>query len=472
MSYKNKNEVTIKKDMKGMLNNPKTLLKEKIKWLRYFINEEIKRILRLNQLGFYTKGAYENLYILQTAYFKMLDRLDRTKDLLNQHFSTQINKMWLELIDQTIEEEEVEIEEEETIIQTSFQFVIKQIERVIMLDQLPFDKQIDLKLKNVSPQHLINLPEEVERVTILDEKRNPLSEHMLKINHLEGKNKSKEEKNIEYHENRKQFKLIVEIYAADDIHLIPNLEQIDGVLLRVENAYLKNNFIINIEQRLDEYRKIASLIPNKEIIIVLPTQQKLYEFLEIKGGEITNPHELSKHYYMYDMEIYCVNKIGQDHRVKVVFPKVLNDSDYMYYRTIVETGLSLYPKKKMVEIGFSVDNEVVYEYIEYYKPFDFILLDTKELYEDLYEKVETIDFQMFKKEYIHEVREVHQYARSRKKPDYIIGDFINNEDIFKKCIILGFKNFIIDIEKINNYDTIIVEYLKSRGKYKKKIKKQ
>ena len=468
MNYQNKNEVTIKKDMKEMLNNLQTPLKEKIKWLRYFINEEIKRILRLNQLGFYTKGGYENLYILQSTYFKMLDRLDHTRDLLNQHFLTQVNQMWLKLVDETAEEEEVELEEGETVIQTSFQFVIKQIERVIMLDQLPFDQQIELRLKNASPQHLINLPEEIEKMVLLDDIRNPLSEHMIKINHLDKNRRLKEEeKKIERHEKRNQFKLIVEIYAAEDIHLISNLEQLDGVLLRVENAYLKNNFIINVEQRLEEYRKIVSLIPNKEIMIVLPTQQKLYEFLEIKGGEITNPHELSRHYYMYDMEIYCINKIGQDHRIKVVFPKVLNDSDYIYYRTIVENGLSLYPKKKMVEIGFSVDNEVAYEYIEYYKPFDFLLLETKELYEDLYETVETIDFQTFNKEYVHEVREVHQYARSRKKPDYISGDFINNKDIFKKCITLGFKNFIIEIEKIDTYDTIITEHLKSRGKYKK-----
>ena len=97
MNYKNKNEVTIKKDMKEMLNNLQTPLKEKIKWLRYFINEEIKRILRLNQLGFYTKGGYENLYILQSTYFKMLDRLDHTRDLLNQHFLTQVNQMWRRL---------------------------------------------------------------------------------------------------------------------------------------------------------------------------------------------------------------------------------------------------------------------------------------------------------------------------------------------------------------------------------------
>lgn len=455
------------RDMKSTLNNKEKPLKEKIKWLRYFIDEEFRRTIRLNQFGYYTKKGYENIYILQTVYFKMLSHLDHHKTLTNINFEENIDALWDELVLETTIENKYSLLNGRDYLYTSFGFVKKQIERNLMLETLPFEEDTELFLKNVEAQHLLNFPEGVKKVTIEDETIDTLSEHMLKINRVD-KTYELETTKTERHKNRDHFKLIVEIFDAEDIKRIPNLDKIDGVSLNIENIYLRNNFKVNIHQRLAEYEKITKLLPNKELIIFFPRQNKLQQFLEIEDAEITTPFDLSIHYYMYDMEIYCINKIGKEHKIKAVIPKALNEEDYIYYRFIIEKGLKVYPKKKYLEIGFSVDNEVVYEYIDHYKPFEFLCIDMDELYEELYEPEKHLSYETFKKRFMNDIREIHQFSRVRRKPDYIRGSYLNNESIFKKCINLGFRNYIIDMDKIDKYDKILEEHLNTRGKHKKK----
>ncbi|CCV64929.1 hypothetical protein BN85413520 [Alteracholeplasma palmae J233] len=467
MTDKHGNYVVISIDVEELIDKDKTAIKEKKKWIKLVIKREIERLFWLTRLGYYQKNnCINDITVLQEAYNRLMKALDEKEFFKTTNLKEQLFKKWDLIIHEVIKETCVEKTQYNIlsgleIINTSFKRFIYQIERVFMIMQLPYDKIIKLTLKNATPQHIINLPQNIEEINLVDPKEpKELYEFDSNAKYPEEQlvftdNDQLRKEVLYYARKIRKGKIGVELSSIKEIEKIENKDLVDAILIRTENMYLRQNLVVTKKDRIEEYNKIIDAFPGRELIIIFPDQQLIYQYLGIEEDARLHPHILSRHYSMYELELYCINEISKNCNVKVVFPSITNDQDYIFYRHLIESSLKLYPYEQLLEVGIMIDNEVVYEYLKHYKPFDFLILDTKKLYNELYEEKDYINLSEFKNDFMNEVREIHQHSRLRNKPDYIMGKLLKNKEILLKTFKMGYKNFIITVDCLNEYNQLI-----------------
>lgn len=253
------------------------------------------------------------------------------------------------------------------------------------------------------------------------------------------------------------FKFGLEI---NDFQMIEKYKKLkpNFVIINPEIAYLTTFGLAIKESRIKFYKLLYEAYPDAEIILNLPRLDVLYNFHQLNLDFILDEQNFIKHYLMYNIEIEAFASIFNE-KCKISIPSLNDDLQFRVLKEQIKYWFKL-NKTKINAIGMSIETDSAYDYMEYYKKFDFSIIELDRLYEEI---------NMFddKKEFFSDVSYINQKLKIRKKEVYLIGKDLRDPLILEKLVKRGFKNFTIIGELYENFCEIVTNYNNSRGKYKK-----
>lgn len=253
------------------------------------------------------------------------------------------------------------------------------------------------------------------------------------------------------------FKIGIEINDFNDLKNKKNTD-VDFILIQPENAYIKSQGLINLEERINFYKSLYEAYKESEIILELPKLDILYAYHFEDSDYTMDKQNFLRHYYMFIKELEAATQI-HNRNLKISIPNLAYDKDFKELKKQIHYWLKIL-KRDYPLIGFTIETEASYDYSEFYKKFDFVCIDLDRLFEE-------ISLSDNKDYFYKDVSYLNQLMKIRKKEVYLIGKDISNPTIFSKFVNKGFKNFVISNKFIPYYQQIISKYNFSRGKFKK-----
>lgn len=230
------------------------------------------------------------------------------------------------------------------------------------------------------------------------------------------------------------------------------------IVINPEIAYLTSNGILNKESRIEFYCALNKAYPEAEILLNLPRLDVLYNYHKKDLDFILDEQNFLKHYFMYIQEIEVFSHVFRE-KCKISIPSLSDDLQFKVLKEQINYWFKL-NKSKINTIGMSIETDSAYDYLEYYKKFDFAIIELDRLYDE-------INLSHDKKVYFSDISYINQQLKIRKKEVYLIGKDLHNIETVDKLIKKGFKNFVLNGELYENFCEIVTNYNNSRGKYKK-----
>ncbi len=214
----------------------------------------------------------------------------------------------------------------------------------------------------------------------------------------------------------------------------------DFILVEPEKDYLLNGGVVNLEKRLLFYQKLYKEFPNHNIIIGLPRLDNLYEYHKINDDYLVDEILLSKHFGIYKTELEAIFTYYHPN-ILLMPPPVIDDAEFEIIKDFIrEIILSNYNRK--VKIGLNLETETSFEYLKFFKKYDFVVCNLERLIEESALLSESTEDNI-----IREISMLNQTIKAKKKPFYLKGERLTNQKILQKIINRGIKKYIFNTDK-------------------------
>ncbi|MFA5692807.1 MAG: hypothetical protein WC907_04240 [Acholeplasmataceae bacterium] len=221
-------------------------------------------------------------------------------------------------------------------------------------------------------------------------------------------------------------------------------KEVDFILVESDRAYLLSKGMISYKARSQFYKELYQKNPNRKIIISLPKLDVLFKYHYIDNDYLFDEVLLSKYFYLYELELKSIFSHYHEN-IMICLPPVVDDTEFKYIKLQIHTYITSMFKRK-VKLGLSLETETSFEYIEYYKKYDFVLMNIDRLTDE----TEILE-NMNEAELIKEISHINQRLKIKFKPLYIMGYPIYNFNFYQKLVRKGFKNFIVPRTHIEEY---------------------
>ncbi len=269
--------------------------------------------------------------------------------------------------------------------------------------------------------------------------------------------------NIENHADSKQnekgnFQLGLEIHSEKMIQQ-SRFHQPDFILVEPEKSYLDSEGLILQKEREDFYRTLYEAYPNTEIIVSLPRIDILNAYHQINDDFMIDEAQIAKHYEMYSNEIESIF-VEHHEKLKISIPSVACDKQFKMLKHQIKELIQKQYNRHM-KIGLNIETETTFEFIDYYKKYDFALINIERLFEEICEKDDKVEF------FTKELSWIGQRLKIKSKDTYLTGASIHHQSYFCKLVTRGFRRFVVNYRHFKTYEEIIQKHNESRGKYSK-----
>lgn len=248
--------------------------------------------------------------------------------------------------------------------------------------------------------------------------------------------------NFEYKAHKKaDLKLGQIIFSKETLNVS---KKTDFILVESEKAYLLSKETIKFEDRSQFYEALYKNNSNRKIIISLPKLDVLFKYHYVNNDYLFDEVLLSKYFYLYELELKSIFSHYHEN-IMICLPPAVDDTGFKYIKLQIQTFITSTFRRK-VKLGLSLETETSFEYLDYYKKYDFVLMNIDRLVNE----TEILE-NMNEPELIKELSNINQRLKIKYKPLYIVGYPIGNFNFYQKLVRKGFKNFIVPSTHLNRY---------------------
>ncbi len=385
-----------------------------------------------------------------------------------------------QIFDKTKKEIYLNYQSDPTITSVLNRLCLKIDARIRLLDLHKKDVTI-LKVKNARIHHLLTLKDHVKAV-IMDKKPNYLLLDILnKKNifllvtdkklvggrsyyiHVNQRKISLDEPEKELHSvelNGQSGQFLLGLEINNDEQIIQYKPLNPGfIMVEPEKSYLDTDGIVFQKIRESFYKKLYHTYPDTEIIVTLPKLDILKEYHQVYDDFLLDDVMYKKHFTMYMKEINAMF-VSNHPKLRINLSFISDDHMFSELKREIQNVIK-HKFNQKVNFGLGVDLETTLEYIEAFKKYNFVVIDTERLYEEL--DYEASELNLFTKD----ISSLNQRLKTKFKDIYITGELINDGKYFTKLVSRGFKRFVVSYLQFQSYLTIIKNYHDTRGRYSK-----
>lgn len=231
------------------------------------------------------------------------------------------------------------------------------------------------------------------------------------------------------------------------------------IMVEPEKSFLDTDGIGYQKIRESFYAKLYDTYPDTEIIITLPKHDILNEYHQVNNDFLLDYKMCSRHFVIYMKEINAIFS-KKNKNIKINLPFIPSDELFLELKKAIQMII----KKRFgskVKIGLDINLDLIVDYIDDYFKYDFAVIDTARLYEEL--DYEASELTLFTKE----ISSLNQRLKNKYKDIYIKGELINDGKYFQKLVSKGFKRFVVSFLQFKSFLKIIENYHDTRGRYAK-----
>lgn len=218
------------------------------------------------------------------------------------------------------------------------------------------------------------------------------------------------------------------------------------------------------------YTELLTKASNKEVYIALPDfrKERPTEYL----GEITIDLEDYKKFDTVFIEnITAIANASHETRkqVNVVVPMIRVSTELEAWKRIISTCF-IGCRAPQPKIGFMIETESAFDYVEDYVDMDFAIIDLDDLVEEMCETMNRytkISYKDFHRLFLFKVKDAHKHFQSygSELKHIISGQMIKNKTIFNKLLKMGYRDFSIPLGEIKGLQTTLKDYIDRRGRF-------
>lgn len=201
------------------------------------------------------------------------------------------------------------------------------------------------------------------------------------------------------------------------------------------------------------------------IILKMPHLKKEFVrgFIKIDDPEGLEYHQYNKNIELY-VRLFSSLKHIQHKHISIAFSFIRDDIEYFYHMN--ETQLFL----KALGLGAHAygtllqTDALTYHVsdINRWNKFDFAIIDTNEMFEEVFDKdrLEYFEYFEFIDTYYPEVKDIHQQLNTRCIKHYFHGYMLSQPKLARKMFHSGFKYVMMYKSQLYHYHKLIINYMK------------